>query len=96
MKRILIALVASAVMAPALSYARSDAPVTRAEVQGQIVQALRDGTLHQSNVHYPDTQRTSPSSADTSYGPGTESAAQSGWITQPSPQALGQSLYNHH
>lgn len=30
------------------------------------------------------------------YGASTEGNAQSGWTTQPSAQALGQSLYIHH
>jgi hypothetical protein len=95
MKRLLTALFASAAMIPVLSYAQTSAPVTRAEVQSQIAQALHDGTLHQPNARYPETQPMN-ASGDRSYGPSTEGAAQSGWVTQPSAQALGQSLYRHH
>ncbi|SAK47656.1 hypothetical protein AWB76_01062 [Caballeronia temeraria] len=30
------------------------------------------------------------------YGGSLDGTAQSGWTTQPSPQALGQFVYNHH
>ncbi|BBQ01911.1 hypothetical protein BSFA1_70390 (plasmid) [Burkholderia sp. SFA1] len=33
---------------------------------------------------------------DRDYGASGEGSVQSGWTTQPSPQALGQSLYKHH
>ncbi|SPB13690.1 hypothetical protein NOV72_00954 [Caballeronia novacaledonica] len=34
--------------------------------------------------------------AHNDYGPSVEGSVQSGWTTQPSPQALRQSLYMHH
>jgi len=45
-----------------------------------------------------DTEAQSEQShkANSDYGPGIEGSVQSGWTTQPSPQALGQSLYIHH
>lgn len=96
MKRLLTALLAVAAVTPVLSYAQSSAPVTRAEVQSQIVQALDDGTLHQPKVHYPDMQPANPGHADGSYGASTEGAAQSGLSMQPPAHAPAQSLYRHH
>ncbi|WP_250516773.1 hypothetical protein [Caballeronia sp. INDeC2] len=39
---------------------------------------------------------TNASNDQQGYGPGTHGSVQSGWTTQPSAQALGQSLYTHH
>lgn len=96
MKRLLSVLLGVAAVMPVFAYAQSSAPVTRAEVQSQIVQALHDGTLHQPKVHYPEMQPAKPGHIDASYGASTEGAAQSGWSTQPPAQPLGQSLYRHH
>ncbi|SAK46065.1 hypothetical protein AWB80_00997 [Caballeronia pedi] len=86
MKKLAAALLACAVMVPMLSYAQSSPTATRAEVDMQVAQAERDGTLHQSRIGYPDK----------SYGAGSEGSVQSGWVTQPSAQALGQGLYKRH
>ena len=96
MKKRLTALLVVAVMAPALSYAQSDAPVTRSEVRAQIAQAERDGDLHQSKVHYPEMHRENAAHDNRAYGADVEGKAQSGRITQAPPQAWGPSLYNHH
>ncbi|AQH04444.1 hypothetical protein A9R05_36610 (plasmid) [Burkholderia sp. KK1] len=52
----------------------------------------------------PDSKSTSQTSGsraydhvyDRDYGASGEGSVQSGWTTQPSPQALGQLLYKHH
>ncbi|SIT41271.1 conserved exported hypothetical protein [Paraburkholderia piptadeniae] len=53
-----VSLIVAALAMPAMSYAQSaqstQDPTTRSEVNAQIVQAEKDGTLHQSKVHYPD------------------------------------------
>jgi hypothetical protein len=77
MKKLVAALLASAVMVPMLSYAQSE-------------QAAPGGAAHRSDTHAYDHVY------DRDYGASPDGSLQSGWITQPSPQALGQSVYKHH
>jgi hypothetical protein len=77
MKKLIAALLASAVMLPMLSYAQSAQP-------------QRDGTAH------PPQSRSYDHVYDREYGASADGTVQSGWATQPSPQALGQSLFRHH
>ncbi|BBU33206.1 hypothetical protein BTHE68_69400 (plasmid) [Burkholderia sp. THE68] len=90
MKKLTAALLACAVMVPMLSYAQSSPTVTRAEVETQVAQAEHDGTLHQSKTGYPEGRYSQ------GYGASSEGSVQSGWVTQPSAQALGQGLYTRH
>ena len=77
MKKLVAALLASAVMVPMLAYAQSE-------------QAAHDGAKHPSETHTYDHVY------DRDYGASPDGSLQSGWATQPSPQALGQSVYMHH
>ena len=77
MKKLIAALLASAVMLPMLSYAQS-------------AQAPRSGAARQPESHSFDHVY------DREYGASADGNVQSGWTTQPSPQALGQSLFKHH
>ncbi|SAL41445.1 hypothetical protein AWB71_02102 [Caballeronia peredens] len=81
MKRLFAVLFASAVMMPALSYAQSNAPGTSTDVQ---------------EVIHSNTRVDRAPHADKAYGSSSSGNMQSGWITQPTAQALGQSLYIHH
>ena len=54
MKSLLSAVVvASALIIPAVSFAQSNAPVTRAQVRAELVAAQQNGTLDQNDVAYP-------------------------------------------
>ncbi|MDR5816621.1 MULTISPECIES: hypothetical protein [unclassified Caballeronia] len=80
MKMPLAALLAVAMAVPALTYAQTETPASSG--------LLHDGPLHQSKVIYAVTQHM--------HEPGSGvSPRQDAWLTQPSEQALGQSLYKH-
>jgi hypothetical protein len=96
MKRFLATLAVTAALFPMLSLAQTNAPLTRAQVYAQIVQAQRDDTLHTSKVHYPDDVIAHPDASQHAYGASAEGSAQSGGVTQPARGALGQPLYLHH
>ena len=52
--RFTISLIVAALAMPMISYAKADSNgLTRDQVKAQVVQAEKDGTLHQSKVHYP-------------------------------------------
>jgi parvulin-like peptidyl-prolyl isomerase len=54
MKSLLSAVVvASALIVPTVSFAQSNAPVTRAQVRAELVAAQQNGTLDQNDVAYP-------------------------------------------
>ncbi|SEJ93530.1 DUF4148 domain-containing protein [Paraburkholderia diazotrophica] len=95
-----VSLIVAALAIPAMSYAQSaqstQAPVTRSEVNAQIVQAEKDGTLHQSKVHYPDYAAAQTGTARESteaYGTMPMNFSQSG---APSNVTAGTSLFSHH
>lgn len=57
MKRLNRALiVASLVIAPFAAHAADIAPLTRAQVRAELIQAEQNGTYPTSKVHYPDAQ----------------------------------------
>lgn len=93
----MISLIAAALTIPAMSYAQStQAPVTRGEVNAQIVQAEKDGTLHQSKVHYPDYTAAPSGVARESteeYGTMPMNFTQSG---APSKTTMSGPLFTHH
>ncbi|BAN27455.1 hypothetical protein BRPE64_DCDS05190 (plasmid) [Caballeronia insecticola] len=68
-------------MVPALSYAQSKTSDVPSETQ----------SVTHSTAYYDRA-----SHGDQAYGSSSEGTIQSGWITQPSAQALRQSLYIHH
>jgi len=80
MKSLLSAvIVASAVLVPAVSFAQSNAPVTRAQVQAELVAAQQNGTLDQNDVSYPKAQpQFGRTSAATEVGGVTAGSSQSG------------------
>ncbi|SAK45256.1 hypothetical protein AWB79_00963 [Caballeronia hypogeia] len=92
MKKILALMCAFAFMAPMLSFAQA-VPLTRTESAQPAAQANHDGVSHQPDAYRPQTNLDH---MDRDYGASTDSVVQSGWATQPSPQALGQSLFVHH
>jgi hypothetical protein len=95
MKTALALMFVCATLAPVASYAQNSAPLTRAQVEQQIVQAQHDGTLHQSKVYYPEemVRSTAP---DQSYGASTESTAQTGSSARTPVPWLTPSPYAHH
>ncbi|MDR5760326.1 hypothetical protein [Caballeronia sp. LZ035] len=80
MKMPLATLLAVAMAMPALSHAQAETPASS--------RLLHDGAWHQSKVIYADTQHMQEPRAG-------GSPRQDAWLTQPSEQALGQSLYKH-
>jgi hypothetical protein len=49
-------IVASLVIAPFAAHAADIAPLTRAQVRAELIQAEQNGTYPTSKVHYPDAQ----------------------------------------
>ena len=95
---ITIAMLTAALLAPAISYAKIDSndSTTRAEVTAQIAQAEKDGTLHQSKVHYPDYNANAPTAARQSasdYGTMPLNYSQSG---SPAKGMSDSKLFEHH
>ncbi|MEM5436849.1 DUF4148 domain-containing protein [Paraburkholderia diazotrophica] len=92
-----VSLIVAALAMPAMSYAQSTQdPVTRSEVKAQIVQAEKDGTLHQSKVHYPDYAAAQTGVARESteaYGTMPLNFSQSG---APSKATMSTSVFSHH
>lgn len=70
---------AFAMLVPCMAFAQTHG-VTRAEVEAQIVQAERAGTLHPSNTQYPLSARrsTATASRDTGYGASPQTSSQAG------------------
>jgi hypothetical protein len=89
--KLIAALMVSTTMFPMIAFAQSQ-PVTRAQVQAQIVQAERDGTLHPSNVHYPDGVVATSAADNSGYGTATAGNSQSGSTVSA---ASVNALYRH-
>jgi len=102
MKSLIKAVAIAAVLAiPAVSFAQSNQPVTRAEVRAQLVQLEKAGynPADSSDAHYPAAIQKAEArvAADTTgYGPSTAGTSQAGSIshTPVYNQFLG-SPYNH-
>ena len=79
---LIISLIVAALTAPMVAHAKIDSNgLTRDEVRAQVVQAGKDGTLHQSKIHYPDYNTTVPAVAqqsDRDYGTTPMTYSQSG------------------
>ena len=95
---ITVAMLTAALLMPAISYAKIDSndSTTRAEVKAQIVQAEKDGTLHQSKVHYPDYNANASEAARQSasdYGTMPLNFSQSG---SPAKGMSDSKLFEHH
>ena len=93
---ITIAMLTAALLMPAISYAKIDSneSTTRAEVKAQIVQAEKDGTLHQSKVHYPDYNANASAGRSASdYGTMPLNFSQSG---SPAKGMSDSTLFEHH
>lgn len=58
--------VASALVVPALSFAQSNAPVTRGQVQAELVAAQQNGSLDTNDVAYPPAKPQLGASAQSS------------------------------
>ncbi|PRX33069.1 uncharacterized protein DUF4148 [Paraburkholderia sp. BL18I3N2] len=80
--RFAISLIIAALAMPMISYAKVDSNgLTRDEVKAQVVQAEKDGTLHQSKVHYPEYDQNASAVAKQSasdYGTMPSNFTQSG------------------
>jgi len=94
-----VSLIVAALSIPAMSYAQSaqttQDPIARSEVKAQTVQAEKDGTLHQSKVHYPDYAAAQTGVARESteaYGTMPLNFTQSG---TPSKGTTSTSLFTH-
>ncbi|BCF91723.1 MULTISPECIES: DUF4148 domain-containing protein [Paraburkholderia] len=95
---ITIAMLTAVLLMPAISYAKIDSnqTTTRGEVKAQIVQAEKDGTLHQSKVHYPDynaNASTVAQQSDSGYGTMPLNFSQSGSPAQGINNSI---LFDHH
>jgi hypothetical protein len=81
MKSLLSAVVvASALIVPAVSFAQaSNAPVTRAQVQAELVAAQQNGSLDQNDVAYPPAKpQFGATSGSTEVGGVTAGTSESG------------------
>ena len=89
-------ILASALAAPVASFAQTaNDPVSRSDVRAQIVEAEKNGTLHQSRSHYPDQQKSPQAAATvdtTSYGAPMTGSTQSREVLSPEGQSR---LYSH-
>ncbi|WP_322046661.1 DUF4148 domain-containing protein [Paraburkholderia sp. J67] len=77
------ALLAVVVAVPAVSYAQSQQPVSRAEVRAELAQLRAAGYDPSDWMHYPENiqaaeQKVAAEKANTAYGPSTGSTSQSG------------------
>ena len=92
-----ISMVVAALAMPMMSYAKADSNgLSRDEIKAQVVQAEKDGTLHQPKVHYPEygqnasaTERQSASE----YGATPLNFSQSGSRLQSGSSSK---LFEHH
>ncbi|CDY79223.1 hypothetical protein BGLT_01918 [Caballeronia glathei] len=112
MKRFPQALIFASVLSlPLVSHAQSDmAPVTRAQVRAQLVEAQRTGQYPQSKSHYPAAQPSAAAAyvanraaaADPSYGSSLAGSSDSGnravyqHTTDSMPSYVGEPVYGHH
>ncbi len=96
MKRLFsISLIALAFVAPVASFAQTaNGPVTRAQVHAEVVAAERNGTLHQSKVHYPSSPQTATPDA-TAYGAPLAGSSQSSQPGSALSPAGRDGLYLH-
>ena len=102
MKSLIKAVALAAVLvAPAVSFAQSNQPLTRAEVRGQLIQLERAG--YRPNVddrYYPDDiqaaqARIAQGGAQTSgYGPAAAGSSQSGSHTDGAASSYSPPVYN--
>ncbi|WP_322044477.1 DUF4148 domain-containing protein [Paraburkholderia sp. J67] len=94
--RLLATLIISTAMLPAMAFAQDLSKseiVQRAAVKAQIAQAEQDGTLHPSNVHYPDgVVPTSANAGNSGYGTASVGNSQSGSAAN---SAAVNALYRH-
>jgi hypothetical protein len=90
MKSLIHAVVAAAVVSvPVVSFAQSDAPLTRAQVQAELAQLVQAGynPANANTVDYPgNIQATVAGGAgqDTGYGPAVSGSSQAGRPTSTS------------
>jgi Domain of unknown function (DUF4148) len=97
--------VAAVLVVPALSFAQSNQPVTRAQVRAELVQLEKAGYHPESNdVHYPadilaaeSRVAASKQVAQTSgYGPATDGASQSGQRGGVTLSTYSATVFKHH
>jgi hypothetical protein len=92
-----ISMLVAALVIPMISYAKVDANgQTRDEVNAQVAQAEKDGTLHQSKVHYPEYGQNASNAGRESaseYGTMPLNFSQSG---SPAKGGSNNKLFEHH
>ncbi|WP_342965362.1 DUF4148 domain-containing protein [Paraburkholderia sabiae] len=92
-----ISLIVAALTMPMISYAKVDSNgTTRDEVKAQVAQAEKDGTLHQSKVHYPQYDQNASAAgrqSSSEYGTMPLNFSQSG---SPAKAATNSKLFEHH
>jgi hypothetical protein len=107
MKSLIKAVAVAAVLAiPTLSFAQSNQPVTRAEVRAQLVQLEKAGynPADSSDAHYPAEIQAAESrvaannqvTQNTSYGPSTDGASQSGQRKDITFSSYSAPVFEHH
>jgi len=107
MKSLIKAVALAAVLAvPAISFAQSNQPVTRAQVRADLAQLEKAGynPFDSSDAHYPAAiqraeARVSASNDDaqaSGYGPATSGASQSGRLTEMTVSPYSPPIYEHH
>jgi protein-disulfide isomerase len=108
MKSLIKAIAIAAVLAvPAVSFAQSNQPVTRAEVRAQLVQLEKAGynPTDSDDAHYPAAIQAAESrvaasqvaQAQTSgYGPSTDGASQAGQRNDVTFSSYSVPVFKHH
>jgi len=104
------AVIAAVAAVPALSFAQSQAPLTRAEVRNELIQLERAGynpsvgndvdypadiQAAEARVHQEGAVAQTQGTADTGYGPGTNGSTQSGAPLTPQTSGPNAVHYGH-
>ncbi|KAA0996099.1 DUF4148 domain-containing protein [Paraburkholderia panacisoli] len=97
------AVVATALSAPALSFAQSNAPVTRAQVRAELIELERAGYhVENDHIHYPraiqaaEARVAAEHATASGYGGVESGASLSGTSASVPAQAQARSLYFGH
>ena len=91
---VLSLLAASALTLPLASFAQTaDDPVTRAQVNADLINAEQQGIAPPSKTHYPAQAGQQREGASTGYGPSTYGSSRSSSVVPLGPH---NSLFSHH
>jgi hypothetical protein len=96
-------IVASALIAPALAFAQTNGPLTRAEVKAQLVQLEATGykpssdhTTYPRNIQAAEARIAAQNGSATSYGGSLDGASDSGARVTDVEPVHGHSIYSGH